>query len=276
MDTKAYIESGVIESYVLGLASAEEAAELELLINLHPDIKKAVDDFAFLMEENAFANAVPPPPQVKNRLLVELADEFDDLEPTQMVPVVPIASTNNDAGVLKKIKLWQYLAAASVVLLIASSALNFYFYNNYKSSDGKYQALLVERNSLQADNNVYKTKLDILDDNFNFINDTSVKVIKMKGVKGHENSLATVYWNAKTNDVYLAAKTLPQTASGKQYQLWAIVNGKPVDAGLVDSCDGALCKMKNISGAQAFAITLEKKGGSPTPDLTSMYVIANV
>ena len=276
MDTKAYIESGVIESYVLGLASAEDAAELELLINQHPDIKKAVDDFSFLMEENAFANAVPPPPLVKSRLLAELADEFDDLELTHTLPVVPITTVTEDTGVLKKIRLWQYLAAASVVLFIASSALNFYFYNNYKNSDGKYQALLVERNSLEADNHLYKTKLNVLDDNFNFINDTSVKVIKLKGVKGHENTLATVYWNAKTKDVYLSAKTLPQTATGKQYQLWAIVNGKPVDAGVVDSCEGALCKMKNISGAQAFAITLEKSGGSPTPDLTSLYVIANV
>jgi anti-sigma-K factor RskA len=53
------------------------------------------------------------------------------------------------------------------------------------------------------------------------------------------------------------------------------VNGKPEDAGLMSNCDG-VCKMKNIPKAEAFAITLEKKGGSPTPNLASMFVMGKV
>jgi len=34
--------------------------------------------------------------------------------------------------------------------------------------------------------------------------------------------------------------------------------------------------MKNIPKAQAFAITLEKKGGSVTPTLSAMYVMGKV
>ena len=59
---------------------------------------------------------------------------------------------------------------------------------------------------------------------------------------------------------------MQQTPTGKQYQLWAIVDGKPVDAGVINNCIG-LCKMKKIDHAEAFAITLEKEGGSPTPTL---------
>ena len=68
---------------------------------------------------------------------------------------------------------------------------------------------------------------------------------------------------------------MQQVPSGKQYQLWAIVDGKPVDAGLITDCIG-LCKMKRIDRAQAFAITLEKAGGSPTPTLTEMYVFGKI
>jgi anti-sigma-K factor RskA len=68
---------------------------------------------------------------------------------------------------------------------------------------------------------------------------------------------------------------MPQAASGKQFQLWAIVDNKPVDAGVIDACTG-LCKMKNIPRASAFAITLEKKGGSATPSLDQMYVLGKV
>jgi anti-sigma-K factor RskA len=48
-----------------------------------------------------------------------------------------------------------------------------------------------------------------------------------------------------------------------------------VDAGVLGDCNG-LCKLSNITKAQAFAITLEKKGGSPTPDLTQLHVLGKV
>ena len=37
--------------------------------------------------------------------------------------------------------------------------------------------------------------------------------------------------------LYFNANNLPKSPNQKQYQLWAIVNGKPVDAGLVDATD---------------------------------------
>ena len=70
---------------------------------------------------------------------------------------------------------------------------------------------------------------------------------------------------------------MPQPQAGQQYQLWAIVDGKPVDAGMVEIDPGkALHRMKNIPKAEAFAITLEKAGGSPTPTLTAMFVMGKV
>jgi anti-sigma-K factor RskA len=99
--------------------------------------------------------------------------------------------------------------------------------------------------------------------------------VEMPGVPGKETSLTTVFWNKNTKDVYLLANKLPQAAEGKQYQLWALVDGKPVNAGLLEDCNG-VCKLKNIPKAQAFAITLEDKGGSATPHLDQLYVIGNV
>ena len=37
-----------------------------------------------------------------------------------------------------------------------------------------------------------------------------------------------------------------------------------------------LQQLKTIGKAQAFAVTLEKKGGSPTPTLAALYLIGNV
>jgi len=98
----------------------------------------------------------------------------------------------------------------------------------------------------------------------------------MKGTKLSPQSLALIYWNKKTQTVYLDIKKLPQTASDKQYQLWFIdpVKG-PVSAGVFDVNSG-LMKMTNAPAAAAFAVTLEPKGGSVSPTLDQMYVVGNV
>jgi hypothetical protein len=92
--------------------------------------------------------------------------------------------------------IWRYLAAASIILLVASTALNFYFYSSYKESTEKYVALLEERNSLQTSNDVYRT-------NMNIIQDTNVQKIDLKTVKPDQNNLAAIFWNKKTSEVYL-------------------------------------------------------------------------
>jgi hypothetical protein len=45
VNTQEYIQSGIIESYVLGMASSAEAAELEQLCLQYPEIKQALTDF---------------------------------------------------------------------------------------------------------------------------------------------------------------------------------------------------------------------------------------
>ena len=90
------------------------------------------------------------------------------------------------------------------------------------------------------------------------------------------NLFAEVFWN-ENNQVFLNPKNLPAAPTGKQYQLWAIVDGKPVDMGMYDPNNKSLVQeMKTVSKPQAFAITLEKEGGSPTPTMEEMYVMGPI
>ncbi len=140
-----------------------------------------------------------------------------------------------------------YLVAASLILLAASIGLNFYLYR----------------------------KVDKVTTDYSFVADPTILKVTLQGVPGKEGNLATVFWDTKTKDVYISSNHLAQAPAGKQYQLWALVDGKPVDAGLLENCNG-ICHLKNIPKAQAFAITLENAGGSPAPTLSQMYVIGNV
>ena len=74
MNVQDYIQSGIIESYVLGMANEQEAAELLQLSQQHPEIKQAVESFEASLEQAAFANAKPAPANVKANLFDALKD----------------------------------------------------------------------------------------------------------------------------------------------------------------------------------------------------------
>ncbi len=298
MNIEAYISSGVIESYVLGMADAQEIAELEQLRLQYPAIQQAIDEFEESLEKTAFAAAVSPAPSVKNKLFFELENEFalplkekDKPSFAHNTPIVDIQSrinkteeetiietdfsTEQTKAVVKPLRYLKAVSVAAILLLIASASLNVYFYSKNNALDEQVTALLNDKNTLIASNKSMQVKYTDIYANLMVVSDTNVQKVVLKPVVGKEGSLATVYWNTFTKDVYVVADKLPKAPKGKQYQLWALVNGKPVDAGMIDGCNG-VCKLKNTIQAQTFAITLEKTGGSESPDLTQLYVLGNV
>lgn len=262
MDVKAYIESGVIESYIMGIADEQEVSELMNLAAQYPEIKQALHEAEASLEAFSLANATPPPSAVKKAIFEQLSSEFS-----------PIAEAPEETKVVSFNFRW--VAVAAVILLVVSSGLNVYFYARFKESTSQYEALVLEKNTLQANNQIMQTKSLDLYNSMQMMTDPAMLKVSMPGIAGKENSFATVFWDTKSRDVYILPNKLPQPAKGKQYQLWAIVDGKPVDAGMISDCAG-LCKMKNIPKASMFAITLEKEGGSAIPTLSEMYVAGKV
>lgn len=277
MDVQRYISSGFIESYVLGLLSEQEVRELEQLMRQYPEIKGSVEAYQQTMESYAQLHAVPPPAFLKDQIMaaIERADEETAPAPANGEKEAPLVVSLNN--IPRRIRWWQYAAAASILLLMTSLVLNMVFFNKYQDYKQRYSDLLVAQNTVVAKNQVYETKLQQYERDLEIMRNPSMKQVILPGLKDHPGLMASVYWNPHSKDLYLAVNNLPEPPSDKQYQLWAIVNGKPVDAGVFDMGAAAktLQKMKAIDKAQAFAITLEKKGGNPTPQGT-MYVLGKV
>jgi anti-sigma-K factor RskA len=101
-------------------------------------------------------------------------------------------------------------------------------------------------------------------------------MVHMMGMKNSD--VATIVWNPKNKEVYLAVNQLIEPPSGKQYQLWAIVDNQPVDLGVFDPDMKSyeMIRMKDVENASAFAVTLEKEGGSPVPTMEAMWLMGGV
>ncbi|MEJ0031715.1 MAG: anti-sigma factor [Bacteroidota bacterium] len=81
------------------------------------------------------------------------------------------------------------------------------------------------------------------------INNPAFQRVVMKGTPAAKEALATVYWNQTSQEVFLSVQNLKALAQDQQYQLWAIVDGKPVDMGVFDNTT-ALLKMKTTGRRQ--------------------------
>jgi len=283
VNIEEYISNGIVESYVLGLADPGECAEFERMCVAHPEVRSARESFELSLEKYAVLNAVNPSKNIKNKIFAEIENENQKLmkEQDRKTPlyIAPDTETKSSEKVVRMG--WQrYLAAASIALLILSTALNFYFFSQYKNYSSRYAALLAQQTELATNNDVMRTQLDTYENTLAMLRNPDMAIIKMPGTNvpasPDPNSVATVYWNTKSKDVYLMVNNLPLPASDKQYQLWAIVDGKPVDAGVIDLQDpSGVVRMKNMPRAQVFAVTLEKRGGSLTPQ-GPMYVSGKV
>lgn len=253
MNVQDYISSGIIESYVLGLASDEERSEFEDMCGKYPEVLEARIYFEMILEKESKQNALVVPPDVKEKILSRIPTSTNYIT-TSPTPIVKM-------GWLK------FAVAACLILLAGSLYWNISLYNKNKKLQDNFDNTLAKLNNMEKD---YR----ILQQNPN------VKMAAMTGMEVSPKSLATVYWDTTSKDVYLLINNLPKPANDKQYQLWALLNGKPIDAGMIDNKyfiqqNKLLLQMKNMQSAQAFAITLEKKGGNPTPQ-GAMYVMGKL
>ena len=77
-DIKAYIESGILELYVLGDVTREERLQVEEMAAKHPAVKAELDEIERSMELFAENNAVEPSDHLRDKVLNSVFEDFGD------------------------------------------------------------------------------------------------------------------------------------------------------------------------------------------------------
>lgn len=277
MTAEQYIQSGAIESCIMGLATEADWQELEQMMLQYPEVRAAKDAFDEKLEQENMAQAIDAPLATRQQIFHALQLTEDPELPATVVALPEntaaqpsLAKTIPITAVPKSIRWFRRAVAACFILLMGSVLLNFYYYSQSVSHKNEYDALLLKQNSLLAKNQALET-------GFNKVKDPMMKPVLMKATDVKQGCMATVYWDMRSKDVYLLVNHLPKPTSGKQYQLWAIVKGAPVSAGMLNMEDTVMLhKMSNIPQAEAFAISLEKTGGAAAPTMEEMYVMGKL
>lgn len=263
MNVKEYISSGVVESYVLGLATAAEQQEFEAMCQQYPEVLLARTQFEQALELQLLQDAVAPPVGLKKKI-EDSVRSFEEPEAQTF--------SKPHAAPVRRMNFWKLLAAASVAALIGVLIWAVSLNKNYQ---GAQQA----NNELQQQLNASTDKVAELEKTAQTLQTPGMKTATLLGTSNAPGSFANVYWDSATKNTYLLVNNMPKPASDKQYQLWALLDGQPIDLGVINQTiwqEKLLVKMNNVQNAQAFAITLEPKGGSAAPTMSAMYVSGNL
>jgi anti-sigma-K factor RskA len=284
-DAKAYIESGILELYVMGQLSAPEMAEVETRAAISPEIRQEIEAIEIALEQYALKTAVMPRIDLFAGIEASINSNGETNIPEPITPVVPPAihpqEDNLPAPVTRSIRPLQYALAACVALLIVSVVALLNAHSKLDDANQQILSLRTEKDRYASSMNVLKKTNSELQTVADMVEDPNWAIVQLAGTKTAPDAKMMVYWNRKSQDVVVdkSRLKLPENGQSQQYQLWAMVAGKPVDLGVfdvkADSTD-MLIKMKEISKAEAFAVTLEKRGGSVNPTMENMVVFAGV
>ncbi len=264
MNVNEYIASGIVELYAMNALSSEEKMEFERVMLLYPEITSELRKAEQALEEYAISHSLNPRPHLRQRIMEDIKEKGKEINIKVRDKVF------HDTQSLT----YKYMIAASLAALVVSTFASWFFYSRWNEAEERCISLLNEKNELAQNYNLVKSAYDETVVNLVVMRDESSNVIVLNSIDSTHHYQARVYWSKYTHHAFLDVLSLPSPGEENQYQLWAIIGGKPVDAGVFFTGSQSLQRMKEIIQADVWAVTLEPKGGSLTPTLSQMYLIS--
>ncbi len=279
MNVREYIESGILEAYVLNTLSETACNEVLSKIAQYPELAAEVAAIEAAMLNFAKLNAKEAPAFMEDKIWDAIEDsgkskvvshETEYLTPPA-AKIIPLETKPTQKN---------WARAAVWVALVTSILTNFILLGQRNKAKDEQVAMTLRVDSLGRQQTQLASLLDRYKKASDMLADSATQTIVMHTMKPGHPMAATVYWSKTNGDAYLAIDKLPMPPKGMQYQMWVIQNGKPVDMGvlanqLIASTGMDKLHMK-VTDGQAFAISLEKEGGSPTPTMENIYVLGKV
>lgn len=262
MDKERFLSSGLLEQYVLGLTDPEETREVENYLKVFPELRRDVEKMRQAIEQYAMGQAIPAPP--RHRSGPSLEAEW----PAATKPI----NKNVSRPEKERTQLRQRLTLAAglaIILLAVSMAM----YQRMVNVSHHYRELNAEFALFRQqceEKNTEKTEQAIL---YAFLKHADTRPVHLYGTELAPEAEVVVYWNEQEHQAYLNPVNLPAPPPGKQYQVWADVDGQMINMGVLESSITELHILSFIDRAESINITIEPAGGSFRP--TVAFLLAN-
>lgn len=219
--------------YALDALDGDELVAFERHLATCAACRREVDDGRAIAA--GFAEPVEPPPSLRAGVLAGIAGA-----PQDDAAAEPPAVVSLDARRRRPAGAWLASAAALVVLVVGA-------------------ALLVGRGGAASVDDVLAAP--------------DAVVTSLELTADGERGTFSVAWSPGQDRVAVLADGLPDPGPDRVYELWAIVDGSPVAAGVFDADGGAVREVVTLDDleAAAWGVTIEPDGGSTAPTTPILF-----
>jgi hypothetical protein len=161
---KEYIDSGILEVFVMGVATDEEVKELMYIKAKYPEVNEALKQLEIDMEKIAADMALTPPPGIWDKIENEIDDLIRRETYTQPVkfrtdhgrnghekaaPAEQFISIESESNHMRLHKSWRWVFAAVFVLGKIFLGFAIYFYLENRQTRQQLQELKTEIRELK-------------------------------------------------------------------------------------------------------------------------------
>ncbi len=238
------LSSDLLERYVLGKTTSEERMKVDLLKVEHKTIRQELKK---LESSNATPECI-----IKN---------ISGQEPST------ITSTNNYKNISRLSSWWKL--AAGFILGIAGTCLVM----NSQPNSHNEELAEAEADMIKLEKNYEELNLQ-----YTFINHAATTPYLLINKYSNKESKVIVYWNDDLQKSQLRVIELPSINKDQTYQLWADVDGEMQSLGVFDPTNAIVdgIEMNYLANASSLNITVEPKGGSQHPTLTTLTASVSI
>ena len=260
MNSREYIESGILELFVFGkLTDAENNEVLEMAKN-NPEIQEEIKAI-----ESAVMN-------LSQSIAPHLSATNYEKIRTQLLDKNKVIQLQPRKNYL------QYMGWAAAAVFVLGFGLQFYKLNE---SNEVINKLSTEKSVMQESIVDLELKKQDAESILAIVRDNNNVQVALGGQEVAPNAFAKAYYNKETKEVYIDAAGLPTPPEGKVYQVWGLKLDPltPKSIGLLNNFtanNSKVFKVDKADDAEAFGITLEPAGGSISPTLEQLYTLGKV
>ena len=254
-EVQLFLDSGLLERFLVGDTTVSENYKVESFISEYTEVKAEYNLLQDNLEILAKSNAIEPPKNILSDILAELEEK----------PVMNLHQS-------RKPMPWFGIAASVAALIFG--ALSFFFFSQNQ--------VLMEKNTL-ANNELNELRLDAAETNsrladitkkYDMLNNPETNKYIMRGNLRAKNLKTVAYINPVDKLSMIDVVALPQLPDEQTYQLWAEVNDKMINLGILDESNRNLIPVPYLEDALSYNITIEPKGGNQTASVENS--VANI
>jgi len=259
----------ILPLQALGVLEGAERAALEAHLAECASCRDALADEVRVVDALAYVpEQLKPRPELKARVLEVTKTKAHVLE-FKAPPTAPVAAPTS-ATAAPKASLWPWLVAAAAAAVAVSSTVGL-MRARAELADLRAEIVAVEAQLAEADQRTVRATAEVRvqQQALDVLASPDLVRTTLDGLPPAANARAQALLSPSRGTLVLSATGLPAPPPGRTYQLWAIVGGQAVSAGVftpdADGLSRVIAPVAFNGPPAALAVTLEPEGGVPQP-----------